>query len=104
MDEPLVQTVTGRSRARLSPLVTGYAGNRIEGAEPVCTAVCCRVTWPSSVTLDLATMPSGPARSPPLPGWPAGHPGTDQKLSPVQRLRTDGADHLGWRRSRPGFK
>ncbi len=39
MDEPLVQTVAGRPRARLSPLVTGYTGNRIEGGEPVCTAV-----------------------------------------------------------------
>lgn len=34
MSEPLGQMVTGRPRPRLSPLVAGYTGYRIEGAEP----------------------------------------------------------------------
>ena len=34
MSEPLVQMVAGRPRPQLSPLVAGYTGYRIEGAEP----------------------------------------------------------------------
>lgn len=34
MNEPLIETVAARPRARLHPLVTGYTGYRIEGAEP----------------------------------------------------------------------
>ncbi|MGH3765932.1 MAG: helix-turn-helix domain-containing protein [Pseudonocardiaceae bacterium] len=34
MDEPLVEMVTGRPRPRLAPLVAGYTGYRIEGAQP----------------------------------------------------------------------
>jgi AraC-like DNA-binding protein len=34
MDESLVETVTGRPRPRLAPLVAGYTGYRIEGAQP----------------------------------------------------------------------
>ncbi|MGH4007019.1 MAG: hypothetical protein ACRDTH_02420 [Pseudonocardiaceae bacterium] len=61
MREPLVQIVAGQPRPRLSPLVAGYTGYRIEGAEPgVHHGMPSRhltfiVTL--SGTVDLATMP-----------------------------------------------
>ncbi|MBV8993966.1 MAG: AraC family transcriptional regulator [Pseudonocardiales bacterium] len=61
MDEPLVEMVTGKPRARLSPLIAGYTGYRIEGAQPgVHRGLPSRhLTFIVTLdgTVDLATMP-----------------------------------------------
>lgn len=67
MNEPVVEMVTARPRAQLSPLVAGYTGYRIEGAKPgVHRGLPSRhlsfiVTLDG--TVDLATMPD-PTASP----------------------------------------
>ncbi|HEX6402618.1 MAG TPA: helix-turn-helix domain-containing protein [Pseudonocardiaceae bacterium] len=67
MDEPLVEMVAGKPRTRLSPLVTGYTGYRIEGARPgVHRGLPSRhLTFIVTLdgTVDLATMPD-PAQPP----------------------------------------
>lgn len=67
MDEPLVEMVTGKPRARLSPLVAGYTGYRIEGARPgVHRGLPSRhLTFIVTLagTVNLATMPD-PAQPP----------------------------------------
>lgn len=67
MSEPLVEMVVGRPRPRLSPLVAGYTGYRIEGAEPgVHRGLPSRyLTFIVTLggTVDLAAMPD-PAQPP----------------------------------------
>jgi AraC-like DNA-binding protein len=67
MDEPLVEMVAGKPRPRLSPLVTGYTGYRIDGARPgVHRGLPSRhLTFIVTLdgTVDLATMPD-PAQPP----------------------------------------
>jgi AraC-like DNA-binding protein len=67
MDEPLVEMVTGKPRARLTPLVAGYTGYRIERARPgVHRGLPSRhLTFIVTLagTVDLATMPD-PAQPP----------------------------------------
>jgi AraC-like DNA-binding protein len=67
MDESLVEMVTGKPQARLSPLVAGYTGYRIEGARPgVHRGLPSRhLTFIVTLdgTVDLATMPN-PAQPP----------------------------------------
>jgi AraC-like DNA-binding protein len=67
MDQPLMEMVVGRPRARLSPFVAGYTGYRIEGAPPgVHRGLPSRhLTFIVTLdgTVDIATMPD-PAQPP----------------------------------------
>lgn len=44
MDEPLVEMVTGKPRAQLSPLVAATPATGSRAPDPVCTVACRRVT------------------------------------------------------------
>jgi AraC-like DNA-binding protein len=67
MDEPLVEMVAGRPRARLAPLIASYTGYRIEGGQPgVHRGLPSRhLTFIVTLggTVDLATLPD-PAQPP----------------------------------------
>ncbi|SRR5579884_1102270 len=67
MDEPLIEMIAGRPRARLSPFVARYTGYRIEGAPPgIHRGLPSRhLTFIVTLdgTVDIATMPD-PAQPP----------------------------------------